>query len=365
MPHITDGSWKGMPSYNTTVTPVNANAGNPGGGCYDGKGQALWAQKDSSTGKVMCYRTRNSWRSLTEENNSVDPIVVIHGGKWLATACSMWRIGGRPYVVISGMQDINYGPPPTIVYLGVWRDTSPDGDGTGPWVEHGVIRNDSCSRNDGRGVFAGEILVQNGVWALTATSMHTPTPDFMSAQYVIAHSTDAGRTWTADVVDSGYAGAYMSGGSNNFAKWGNWWVVGDDGNVHGIQTWSSQDLVNWVAGGDGWNGYNTYNVGVSSMICSTPSHVWTNVPGGAGSSGDPTNAVQYVVGGDPFDGSTHNWVSDRPFPNAYGGQHYGLLFNIGPDVTPFWAMQQGGYVGANLGWVVGSVGRLPNVGTVE
>lgn len=374
MPHVTDRSWQGQGPWNSRVSPrTSVDRVFESGACSDGNGQALWTVQNTA-GNIEVWRTRAGFMDLSDSDNSVDYLTtictrIIYG---YPGGASLTRIGGRPYCVVNG-KDFTDG----IHRAGAWvyRDTSESGDGSGPWVLHGTIQNLDFGGNVnhfGGDTAAGEIIVENGVWATPLQTFINFGAGYTTSNHGVARSTDAGATWQITLQVGWYSfGAYGYYGSRNLGKRGGKWWWGGNGNVDGPKSFSSPDFLTWTDTSTltnvfDWGGAFGGTMGQfngSEWPVSTPNNIWrlgSNMEF-AFTSGTPDTHPTYL----PEQYSLVNLFPENAGGNEGYNKHPPLLCNIGPEDSPFWVWTRNGWVISNRGWVVGSVGRLPTVGVTD
>lgn len=341
MPHVTDGSLKPDPKLNA-VTPVTGVTFTTNGcsACYDGKGEALYV--NVTGGNLNVYRTRNGYRSLAEVNNSCDFLTtVVDGCTFLSSGIQ--RINGKLY--------INHGGNRSGIGTGhwIWRDDSPDADGSGPWVLHSSIQNGTTAYDEMKPA-VGEILVlPSGRW-VTGTYTSTSGYGWLSPRFGVRTSDDGGVTWTTRINAGWYivGGQYGYGWTRNFAYWDGYWYQGGWGNVDPGKHYKSSDGASWTDLGSLGTGNSTGWL----FMKSTPEKFWLSWTGG-----NPMTLGPTVISPDQIDSSGDCYV-DYDLGSRGLSTRVLLITNIGPDDDPYWVATNSSEVialGSPGGWQVGQL----------
>lgn len=241
-------------SSGVVVSPIVGNT-NLGGAVYDpSTGKALWGVLVGTAFEV--HRTTGDYKTLVTTSGSVTYLSTISSGPWInPSTVALQRIGGTLYAVVSGRRQSAANGAGQWVY----RDTSANQDGSGPWTLHGTVHSiptwgdgSTQDHHNNNGNVGGEILVMpSGRWLVNTAIFLSPDSIFKTysrARQGVASSDDAGATWTVRLSVGWYlgGGSYGDRWSRNFGKFGSEWYVGGSGNVDPGKHFKSADGVAWT-----------------------------------------------------------------------------------------------------------------------
>lgn len=346
------------------VTPISGNDEH-GSALYDPTtGKALYAVYND--GDFEMHRTTGSARTLGLEDDSVEYLsTILTGPVNKSRDVALTRIGGTIYCSIVSM-DIARDRAGQWIY----RDTSAAGDGTGPWVQHGTVKetpsvsggvdSESMRNNDLR--WGGEIIVfDNGTWCIPhcwATYEFFGSDRLIHPRTGCSISTDNGVTWTSAIMLREGSGSAPSGPGYTASVF----------SIYGGTTSFGKD-----ADGKWWCGWPTNNTGVSMQFHSTDGN-WTRnnldtSPPGAKvwpMSSSITDRIYTGVNStlsytdQPLLDLPSYTSSEMSFSSVYlSNKAIAMVCNIGPDATPNLIATNHGRVlqmSINTGWTVGHIG---------
>lgn len=226
------------------------------------------------------WKTRRGAKSFVEEDNSIDYLATVlpgplymHSDAWQqSNAGYIQYIDGDLYATVTARTTGT----PGWTYSRVMRDSSPNSDGSGPWVLHGRlptdgprdVPDDAVFQNSLAGFGGCEIVTAGNRWA-TVCPVWGNVEDFWAGQNTegfsnvqrmgAAHSDNRGLTWTLDLNVGFYliGGIYGISGSRQIAKWDGYWYIGGKGNVSEGAHFRSPNLANWTSIGPLDGGINS------------------------------------------------------------------------------------------------------------
>lgn len=372
------------------------------GACYDPKtNKALVTACVPATGVyvpggehpgVNIYRTKGDYTDLTQKDDGLEWITTAIPGKWHAnqTGVYLQRIDDTLYLRFQGRSWGHYYDAPDLTapqISGDWiyRDTSEDQDGTGPWVKHGTVHEYAYRGEDRVGYIrnhggGGEIVVlPSGRWIANATYYfdyyNSPMREYLSAvDGGVSYSDDQGETWqiglregfghlTAGDISGGMMHA-VNTWSHNFGYFDGYWYTSGADDLGHEKHFKSSDGATWAQitvptradDGESWfDGARTYLFSTETriyrgLITLAP---WTNIESDATSMGF---LIQYATKA-PELCAPSDWTDLGFLPQEFyrNDDSPGMLMNAGPDGFPMWVISYEGWFNEDTGIVEPSV----------